>query len=67
MPRIRSDSFSANITTGAFKFPVVILGMTDASTTRRPFTALTQLLAAIGVPGTLPNEVADQADAGNQH
>ena len=36
LPRIRSAAFSAIIIVGAFVFPRVIVGITEASTTRRP-------------------------------
>src|SRR3954453_17317242 len=35
-PRIRSAAFSAIINVGAFVFPRVMVGITEASTTRRP-------------------------------
>jgi hypothetical protein len=37
-PRIMSEAFSPIIIAGAFVLPRTIVGMTDASTTRRPWT-----------------------------
>ena len=36
MPRIKSAAFSAIMITGEFVLPLVIVGITEASTTRRP-------------------------------
>lgn len=41
-PRIRSAAFSAIMTVGACVFPLTIVGMTEASTTRKPATPLTR-------------------------
>jgi hypothetical protein len=37
-PRIRSAAFSASMIVGAFRLPLTMLGMIEASTTRRPST-----------------------------
>ena len=51
-PRIMSAAFSAIMMTGEAVFPETILGMTDASTIRNPFSPCTRRSAPTTAPGS---------------